>query len=76
MEQLGETRVIRQSVFEWVNARLGVVEEFQDSDSAIEEVDEQPNVTVAEDQEPAKDRNYSCDSAGGLDADAAAETIR
>ncbi|CAM4558286.1 unnamed protein product [Leuciscus chuanchicus] len=72
----GETRVLRQSVYDRVNARFEVtlVEEFQNSDSAIENADEQP--TVAEDQEPASDHNYTRDSAGGLDADAAAETIR
>ncbi|XP_039518191.1 uncharacterized protein LOC120472185 [Pimephales promelas] len=74
----GETRVLRQSVFDRVNARFEVtlVEESQNSDSAIENADEQP--TVAEDQQPAaaSDHNYSRDSAGGLDADAAAETIR
>ncbi|XDV26073.1 hypothetical protein PO909_029871 [Leuciscus waleckii] len=51
----GETRVLRQSVYDRVNARFEV---------------------TLEDQEPASDHNYTRDSAGGLDADAAAETIR
>lgn len=70
----GDIPLPRQSVFDRVNARLGV-EEVQCSDA--EEVEEQP-ATVAEDQEPAaRDHSYARDSADGLDAAAAAaETIR
>lgn len=70
----GETPLPRQSVFDRVNARLGV-EEIQCSNA--EEVEEQQPATVAEDQEPAaRDHSYARNSADGLDAAAAAETIR
>ncbi|KAJ3608822.1 hypothetical protein NHX12_023353 [Muraenolepis orangiensis] len=47
----------RQSVFDRVNARLGVSEELQAcaSDSAVEEEHEQP---AEDDREPASDHNY------------------
>ncbi|KAJ3585848.1 hypothetical protein NHX12_012256 [Muraenolepis orangiensis] len=66
-----------QSVFDRINARLGVSEELQAcaSDSAVEEEhEEQP--AAEDDREPASDHNYyTRNSAGVVDA-AAAETIR
>lgn len=70
----GKTWLLRQSVFDPVNARFRVNKETQPRDSAVEEADEQP--PTEDDQEPASDHNYAHDSTGALDAAAAAETIR
>ncbi|KAJ3599090.1 hypothetical protein NHX12_033053 [Muraenolepis orangiensis] len=74
----GENQPFRQSVFDHVNARLGVSEELQACVLATQLWRKSTNNSPAEDdREPASDHNdYAHNSAGVVDAAAAAETIR